>query len=686
MKKTFSSAFFVLLILNLAVAQSGGGTNFERKIDRLAIDLERFAQKVEAKAETKAEIWEARAERIAERFEDQWDNNWSVQLDGFGERIFVTACPEVAFLGIETHVISIEKAMKLGFENRYGSYVSKVMAKSSAETAGLQAFDYIYGVDEQRTSDNQSLSEILEDYEPGNEITLHFVRKGEKMSTKVKLAENYDYSLDESEDNMPFLGVSPADEENGEELDGVSVEIVEKSTAEEMGLKVGDVITSINGFPVLDWDDVTTAIQNTRPGDDIEVNFKRNEQTLSAKGTIKSYEDVYPEGDNGSWNLDVDWNEMGNVTIATGDDWEQAPEQDENRAFMGIYTEMISKEKAAKLGFDNPYGTYISGIMPNSPAEKAGLRAFDYIFGFDEYRAGENQSLATVLKKYKPGEKATVHYFRKGKKASASITFTKPFKADKKEMNSCEDSFFGIIPITTNQNDGVAISPVKSSTASEMGLKDGDLITHINGNQMVDWQDVTVAIGLIKPGETITVDYLRDGKAMKSSKPIKSYAETKNCPNCDCGESETVVIARSPGNNPWKTWDDDNIASAPTPRMGVDNAKVALGNLSSEDASLMRSKGVQLSDKNMLAVENLRLTPNTKNGMFTLDFNLPSSGNTVVKIYNVTGRVLYEYDLGSFSGNFNDNVDISQNGAGNYFLEITQSSKTFSKKITLSRS
>lgn len=686
MKKTLSFAFFVLLTFHLVEAQSGGGTNFDRKIDRLASELDRFAQKVEARAETKAEIWEERAERIAERLEDQWESNWSVQLDGFGERVFFTTCPEVAFLGIETHLISIEKAMKLGFENRYGSYVSKVMAKSSAATAGLQAFDYIYGVDEQRTSDNQSLSEILEDYEPGDEITLHLVRKGEKMSTKVKLAENYDYSNDYTEDNMPFLGVSPADEENDEELDGVSVEIVEKSTAEEMGLKVGDVITSINGFPVLDWDDVTTAIQNTRPGEAIEVNFKREDQTLSAKGTIKSYEDVYPEDDNGSWNLDVDWNEMGNVTIATGDDWEQEPEQDENRAFMGIYTEMISKEKATKLGFDNPYGTYISGIMPNSPAEKAGLKTFDYIYGFDEYRAGENQSLHTVLKKYKPGEKATVHYFRKGKKSSTPITFTRPFKAEKKELNSCEDAFFGIIQITTNQNDGVAISPVKSSTASEMGLKEGDLITHINGYQMVDWQDITMAIGQIKPGETIAVDYLRDGKAMKASKPIKSYAETKNCPNCDCGEGETVVIARSPGSNNWKTWDNENTVAAPTPRMGVDNAKVALGNLSTEDVSSMRSKGVLLSDKNMLAVENLRLTPNTKNGMFTLDFNLPNNGNTLVKIYNVTGRVLYEYDLGSFSGNFSDNVDISQNGAGNYFLEITQSGKAFTKKIALSRS
>ena len=408
MKKIFSISIFASLLLNTAPAQSGG-TNFDRKLDRLSAKVERLADRVEATAETTAENWEARsariearAERLGETLEDRWNKDWSVRLDGFGKSVGAIFCPEVSFLGIETHLVSIEKAKKLGFENRYGSYVSKVMAKSSAEEAGLKAFDYIYGVDEQRTSDNQSLSEILEDYEPGNEITLHFVRKGEKMSAKVKLA-TYEYDFDGDEAHQAFLGVSPTGEQDEDELNGVAVEVVEKSTAEEMGLKEGDIITSINGYPVLDWDDVTTAIQNTRPGEAIEVKFKRDEKELSGKGSIKSYEEVYPESEQGDWNIDMDWDEMGNVTIAGADDWdqEQEPEQDENRAFIGIYTEMISKEKAKKLGFDNPYGAYVTGILPNSGAEKAGLMPFDYIYGFDEYRAGEEQHLGIVLKKFK---------------------------------------------------------------------------------------------------------------------------------------------------------------------------------------------------------------------------------------------------------------------------------------------
>lgn len=687
MKKTFSFAIFTLALLPLLTAQSGGGTSFDRRIERFEERAEQFAEEMEVKAETlgerweqRAERWETRAEQMAENMEDRWENSWSAKL-GFARNTSISACPEISFLGIETHEVSIEKAKKLGFENRYGSYVSRVMAKSAAESAGLQAFDYIYGVDEQRTSDNQSLSEILEDYGTGDEVTLYFVRKGQKMSTKVKLA-NTEYGEVEGEEQRPFLGVSPT--EDDEDLDGVAVEIVEKSTAEEMGLIVGDVITSINGFRMLDWDDVTTAIQNTKPGQTIDVNFQRGDRELTAKGTIKAYEELYPEGEKGNWNLDIDWDKMGNVSVITGDNWDdQVDEQDENRAFLGIYTDMISKEKADKLGFDNPFGTYITGIIPGSGAEKAGLKPFDYIYGFDEYRAGESQHLGVILKKFKPGEKATVHFIRKGKLSTASIVFTKPFKADKLEMDDCEDSFLGINQKPSDDDDGVSISPVKNSTAMDMGLKDGDVITQINGYPMLDWQDITTAIGMLKPGDNISVDYLRGGQTMKGSKAIKSVSQTKNCPNCDCGGNE-VAIATTPSSSIWSGW-NNNADKTATPRMDLREAKIALGNIATDETSLLRSKGVQLTENSSLAVENLKLTPNTTTGLFSLDFNLPTSGNTIVRIYNLSGRELYEYDMGSFTGKFTDNVDISQNGPGNYFIEIRQGAKVFTKKITLSK-
>jgi serine protease Do len=47
--------------------------------------------------------------------------------------------------------------------------------------------------------------------------------------------------------------------------------------------------------------------------------------------------------------------------------------------------------------------------------------------------------------------------------------------------------------------------------AAEAGLKDGDIITKVNGQEVKDAGDLTRQIGLMKPGDKIDLSYWRDG-------------------------------------------------------------------------------------------------------------------------------------------------------------------------------
>ena len=64
---------------------------------------------------------------------------------------------------------------------------------------------------------------------------------------------------------------------------------------------------------------------------------------------------------------------------------------------------------------------------------------------------------------------------------------------------------------------------------------------------------------------------------------------------------------------------------------------------------------------------------------------MPSSGETLVLVKNPEGRTIYEYDLGDFSGDFEDEVDMIQNGEGAYLLIVKQDGKDANKKITIKR-
>lgn len=387
------------------------------------------------------------------------------------------------------------------------------------------------------------------------------------------------------------------------------------------------------------------------------------------------------------------WPLSGQPDRHTAPDEMEAILQQAEKGFMGIYAEMISETKAKKMGLEHSYGTLVVGVIPGTGAEKAGLQLFDYLYGIDAYRAGKEQNFGVILSRYKPGDQVRIYFIRKGESRTAELTFGKrPEVAEKKVMNKCEDTFLGI---TSNESvdpeevDGVKINPLKNSTALELGLKDGDVIKTLNGYRMYDWDDIGYVLDNMKVGEKITVGFERDRKEMKGTAKIKSYADTKNCKDCDCSELEDmefdirvdipeirIEIPNLPKSPP---------APAPPARADVSSMQVDIQDPATDEARLMNEKfNLRMSTDNNLPVKNIRLTANPGEGNFLLTFHLPQSGNTSVRIFNAKGRLIYEYDLGKFSGDFSDTVDISQNGPGTYYLDIRQGEQARLKKLVLS--
>ncbi|MBI3830867.1 MAG: trypsin-like peptidase domain-containing protein [Planctomycetes bacterium] len=78
-----------------------------------------------------------------------------------------------------------------------------------------------------------------------------------------------------------FLGVRPAVGET--DLAGVKLaEVVEKSAAWRAGLRVGDVLTSLDGQDTQSWPAVIAALKKKAPGDLVEVRFMREEKAWKA--------------------------------------------------------------------------------------------------------------------------------------------------------------------------------------------------------------------------------------------------------------------------------------------------------------------------------------------------------------------------------------------------------------------
>ncbi|MEN0007018.1 MAG: PDZ domain-containing protein, partial [Bacteroidota bacterium] len=177
-----------------------------------------------------------------------------------------------ATIGIYSTTVSKSKAKTLGFENPYGSYVRKIYPNSGAAAAGLQAFDYVTGVNDEEVARHYTISDILSQYQPGDEVKVSLVRQNKPMEMMVRLGDrsNLKFARRTAEED-PFFGISPKHKRLPPGVDGVPVTIINNSTAQAMGLEDGDIVLTVDGNPVLDWHDIDPAVDNRQVGDPITV-------------------------------------------------------------------------------------------------------------------------------------------------------------------------------------------------------------------------------------------------------------------------------------------------------------------------------------------------------------------------------------------------------------------------------
>jgi len=566
-----------------------------------------------------------------------------------------------AFLGVTTDDISERKAELLGYENHHGAFITSIVEGSAAEEFGFQPLDYIVAINNESMDWSTSLTELLEDYESGDEVTVYFYRKGKKQSKKVTLGKrrsSWNTSINIagfSGKNNPFLGISQHSAYSEYEL-GVRVNIIDESTADELNMKDGDVIQTINGYTMVDWQDIQGAIKMMKPGDQVSVSWDREGQKYTKSGTMKSESQR-----RNNYSLSFG-------RIAGGSDY----------AFLGVYSNPISTEKAEKLGFDNRYGSYVTGVMDRSAAKDIGLQPFDYIVGIDEYRTGKNQDLTDILRKYDVGESATLHFIRQGRKMTRNVTFTDRDDARDASRERCDDPFLGVQQsFSTKPKSGVVVNVIDESTAEKAGMEDGDIITSINDFNILDWEDLGTAVDAMEIGAEIKLDFLREGRRQTGSAPIQS--------DCDRRERSNRAINLDFGDMTINLFGDDE--DEEEERESVRNMRVDLQNMGSADMNKLRNEfDLDVPTTNNLNVQGLQLYPDPETGKFRLEFKLSQRGDTGVRIYNKSGREIYQYDLGGFSGDFSDDVDIAQNGEGSYFLVIEQRGQAFAKKVVLKKS
>ena len=147
-------------------------------------------------------------------------------------------------LGVTGTELTPDLAQSFGYTGTTGAFVNEVMEDSAAEKAGIKAGDIIVSINGKKISSFGELRATIATLGAGAKAKLGLIRDGEEISVNVTLQEPTEITgKDAGQLSEVFEGATLANHDGG----GVEITAIEnRSMAYRLGLREGDVITSVN--------------------------------------------------------------------------------------------------------------------------------------------------------------------------------------------------------------------------------------------------------------------------------------------------------------------------------------------------------------------------------------------------------------------------------------------------------
>lgn len=198
------------------------------------------------------------------------------------------------------------------------------------------------------------------------------------------------------------------------------------------------------------------------------------------------------------------------------------------RGFLGVYLQPLTEELASSFGLRDTKGALVSDVIPDTPAEKAGLKPGDVIVEFNNKPVSDVRDLQQKVADANIGETATLGVWRDKKKITIAIKIAERPEEEtiaRTRTESMEDYWRGMkvadltddmrtrfnIPATTK---GIIVTDVKpGSPAEECEITPGTIVRKVNDITISSVKEFQAAIGKIDKKSPATLWIQQAGKS-----------------------------------------------------------------------------------------------------------------------------------------------------------------------------
>jgi len=170
------------------------------------------------------------------------------------------------------------------------------------------------------------------------------------------------------------------------------------------------------------------------------------------------------------------------------------------RGWLGVQIQPVTKDIADSLGLSEAKGAIVADVTQDSPALAAGLKTGDTILKIDGKDVADSRDLALKVAQIPPGKSVSVTIVRDGKTMDVSVkigTMPSEVKMGSNTPNEGSSSLTSLGLQLAPADDGagvkvLAVAP--NSPAADRGLKPGDVILEVAGNEVHGPADVRDAL------------------------------------------------------------------------------------------------------------------------------------------------------------------------------------------------
>jgi serine protease Do len=195
------------------------------------------------------------------------------------------------------------------------------------------------------------------------------------------------------------------------------------------------------------------------------------------------------------------------------------------RGYLGVLIQDVTRELAESFGMRRPSGALVAQVLPEGPASKAGIRPGDVVLEFNGKELNNSAQLPPLVGASRINEPADLVVLRNGKRMDFKVTVAElpgedddePAKAatSPKQPQPPKADVLGLVvgELTDDlrkrsgieAKGGVVVRAVEAGAARAAGVREGDVITLFDGQEVTGPSQFHDLVGKTPAGRSVAV-------------------------------------------------------------------------------------------------------------------------------------------------------------------------------------